>query len=142
MDGDRSAIASIAPEIIDDRVVITVSDSDAKSAVLDKAVEYGDAVTVVEGERNILHTTARGGDKVSVPGSYCSAGFPASTTGGTNVMIWAGHCVEGQQNFSVGGSAFGTFAATAFKSYDGKPDRDIGAIYVNSDNSVSTSVNT
>ncbi|MGJ7540888.1 S1 family peptidase [Brevibacterium luteolum] len=142
VDGDRSAIASIAPEVIDDRVVITVSDADAKSAVLDKAAEYGDAVTVVEGERNILHTTARGGDKVSVPGSYCSAGFPASTTGGTKVMIWAGHCVEGQQNFSVGGSTFGTFAATAFKPYDGKPDRDIGAIYVNAGNSVSTSVNT
>ncbi|MFB9777250.1 S1 family peptidase [Brevibacterium otitidis] len=140
---DDSDVVSVAPRVAEDAVVVTVTDPNADTAVLDKAAEFGAAVDVQKGERQELHTTALGGDKVTMAsGGYCSAGFPATDSSGQHVMVWAGHCVEDQESFTVDGVDFGTHGETAFKSYDGQPDRDIGYVVLNEGNEVSTDVNT
>ena len=139
---DDAGVVSVAPHIADDAVVVTVTDTKADTAVLDKAAEYGDAVKVQKGERNELHATAKGGDKIGLGGGYCSAGFPATDGEGNHVMVWAGHCIEDQDSFTVEGQDFGSHGETAFKSYDGQPDRDIGYVVLGDGNEVSTEANT
>ncbi|NNG19995.1 hypothetical protein HJ590_10485 [Naumannella sp. ID2617S] len=130
---------SVSPDLAADKVVVASTRAQDARAALSR---FGDAVEVRQGEANRVHIAVKGGDKVSMAsGGYCSAGFPAHTSGGRRVMIWAGHCVENQQSFSVAGTRIGTFAATAFGSYDGVADRDIGAIYLDSEDQMTTSVN-
>ncbi|GAB3706928.1 S1 family peptidase [Mariniluteicoccus flavus] len=135
-------VATVTPDIVADKVVVTATDPAAARASLSR---FGDAVEVRQGERMVTHLSISGGDKITMSaygGGYCSAGFPAKTSGGRKVMVWAGHCVEGASAFYKSGARIGTAAASGFVSYDGRPDRDLGAIYVDSDDVMTTRVNT
>ncbi|MDK7749056.1 S1 family peptidase [Brevibacterium sp. UMB10442] len=136
-------VASIAPDIRKDRVVITVTEKNANSSLVKKAKKFGSAVEFTQGKRNEIHSSAAGGDKISMEsGGYCSAGFPATTRDGQKAMVWAGHCVENQQSFYANGGLFATHGDTAFKSYDGQPDYDIGYVVLTQGSDLSTDVNT
>lgn len=135
--GDKAA--TVSPDVAADKVVVTSTAPDAARQAL---ARFGDAVEVRQGEANRIQVSVKGGDKVTMAGGgYCSAGFPAHTSSGAKVMIWAGHCVENQSTFSVGGTKIGTPAGTAFGSYDGVADRDIGAVWIDSEDQMTTSVN-
>lgn len=135
--GDK--VASVSPDVAADKLIVTSTAPDATRQALSR---FGDAVEVRQGEANRVQIAVKGGDKVTMAsGGYCSAGFPARTSSGRKVMIWAGHCVEGQSTFSVGGTKIGTPAGTAFGSYDGVADRDIGAVYIDAEDQMTTQVN-
>ncbi|WP_058234522.1 S1 family peptidase [Devriesea agamarum] len=141
---DRSGVASIAPDIVKDRVVVTVFTDDADPVLLKKAAEYGDAVEVVKGQANESRASVRGGDKLltSEGKSYCSAGFPATTRDGQAAMVWVGHCLEGQESiYDARGSFVGQFGATGFHSYDGRTDRDYGYMLMADGTTMSSELN-
>lgn len=140
---DRSDVSAVTPDVAKDRVVITVTKKNANSDLVKKAKQFGDAVELREGTPNQVQARASGGDKISMrSGGYCSAGFPATTSDGQKVMVWAGHCIEGQQSFFAQGSLFATLGRTAFRSYDGRPDRDLGYVVLSRGSELSTNVNT
>lgn len=140
---DRNDVTSVTPDITNDRVVITVTTKNANSELVKKAKKFGDAVELKEGKRNQIQASASGGDKVSMEsGGYCSAGFPATTRDGQKAMVWAGHCVERQQNFYTQEGHFATHGDTEFHSYDGLPDRDLGYVILSPGSELSTDVNT
>lgn len=141
--GSRDDVASIVPDIRKDRVVVTVTEKNANSDLVKKAEKFGSVVEFTRGTRNEIQSSAAGGDKISMEsGGYCSAGFPATSRGGEKVMVWAGHCVEDQNSFYASGSLFATHGDTAFRSYDGLPDRDIGYVTLSQGADLSTDVNT
>lgn len=139
----RQGIAAYGPDLQQDAVVVTVSGpiAEADQAFLWAARKHGDAVRVVRGKPNEITATVRGGDEI-IGAGYCSAGFPARTGSGYRVMIWVGHCVEGSSTFrNTWGTRVATAAASAFRSYDGQPDRDIGALWMDDEDTMSFAVN-
>lgn len=138
-DGRAAGIATIAPDITTDRVVVTVAGDTAPAQKL--LATYGDAVEIRQGAANSVQSTVLGGDEVTMGGFLCSAGFPAKNASGTRYMVWVGHCLEGTTTVSKGGTRIGTTAGTAFTSYDGKPDRDIGYVKMDAEDTMSADVN-
>lgn len=126
--GADGNIASISPNVVDDTVVVTVVNSAGEATVSELTAAYGDAVTIEQGEANVMQANVAGGDKMDLGGGYCSAGFGAND-GSRNYMVWAGHCVEPvDQVLAADGSLVGTTADSKFTSYDGLPDRDMGIV--------------
>ncbi|WP_058234358.1 S1 family peptidase [Devriesea agamarum] len=140
---DRTGVSSVMPDVTQDKVVVTVFSDKADPVLLEAAQSYGDAVTVVRGEQVQAAATVHGGDKMLFgDGGYCSAGFPATAQDGTPVMVWAGHCVNtGNGIYTSNGSLVSRAGQTAFHSYDGQPDRDLGYIVLAEGTRVSTDVN-
>lgn len=138
--GADATLVSIAPDVAADRVVVTVTDASGTAASAAKKAG-GDAVTVVEGAP-LRSNAVRGGDKLLLGGGYCSAGFPAHDRAGTSYMVWAGHCLDGIGANAIktkSGSVAGYSRGTAFRSYDGQPDRDYGVVALRE--SMSTALN-
>lgn len=140
--GTRYRVVSVAPDVEADQVVVTVQ-GEVDPGLSQALDAHGDAVVVRTGAANRAQASVSGGDQIiNDGGSSCSAGFPAKTSSGRKVMIWAGHCLEGGKTFTTRtGDQIGTFGASAFTSYDGAADRDIGAVLMDSSDTMTTRVN-
>ncbi|MDF9717081.1 S1 family peptidase [Nocardioides sp. ChNu-153] len=138
---DLTGVSSLEVDLPGDRLV--VGRSGATSPEVEALVaRHADAVRVVETPALSAQLTVRGGDAVyTSSGGRCSAGFPARDSAGARYMIWAGHCNEGGGSFTSGGSRIGVSAGSAFTSYDGLPDRDIGALRIDAEDTVARTVN-
>lgn len=136
-------VSSLGVDVRADRVVVTRSGS--LSSELRSAIDkHADAITVVRGPSNQQTAGVDGGDELRLNGGgvWCSAGFPAHNDSGDRLMIWVGHCSEDSQTFTTpNGNRIGTFAASEYGSYDGQMDRDIGAVLLDDEDSLSTAVN-
>lgn len=139
---DLGGVAALELDVPGDRLVVRSSD-DLSAEVQSLVDRYSSAVTVVDAPANTTTVGFRGGDGLWQGGGYCSAGFPARNSAGTRFMIWAGHCNEGGGSFTLGngGPRVMTSVASAFRSYDGQPDRDIGYTRIDAEDSLSTNVN-
>lgn len=139
---DPTGVSTVQVDVAADRLVVgTAGDVSAEAAAF--LAEHDAAVAAVDTPAYSTNAaTVRGGDAVYTPGGgRCSAGFPARDRAGARYMIWAGHCNEGGGTFTSGGERIGTSAGSAFTSYDGTPDRDIGALRIDADDTVVTRVN-
>ncbi|MFW6773232.1 S1 family peptidase [Nocardioides sp. CPCC 205120] len=138
---DLTGVASLEVDVPGDRLVVGRS-GDTSPEVVALVARHAGAVRVVEAPALSAQLTVRGGDAVyTSSGGRCSAGFPARSSAGTRYMIWAGHCNEGGGSFTSGGSRIGVSAGSAFTSYDGLPDRDIGALRIDAEDTVARTVN-
>lgn len=128
-------------DVVDDQLVLGAS-GPLSAEVTEVVAAYDAAVTVVDTTAYSTQIDVRGGDAVYTPGGdRCSAGFPARSSSGVRYMIWAGHCNEGGGAFTSGGQQIDVSAGSAFTSYDGQPDRDIGILRIDSGDRVLTSLN-
>lgn len=138
---DLGGVATLEVDVVDDQVVLGTS-GPLSPEVADVVARHGDAVAVVDSAAYTTQVDVRGGDAVlSSSGGRCSAGFPARSSNGTRYMIWAGHCNEGGGAFRSANQQIGVSAGSAFTSYDGQPDRDIGALLMDAEDRVLTSLN-
>lgn len=138
---DLGGVATLEVDVVDDQLVLGAS-GPLSVEVAEVVDAYDAAVTVVDTTAYSTQIDVRGGDAVYTPGGgRCSAGFPARSSSGVRYMIWAGHCNEGGGAFTSGGQQIGVSAGSAFTSYDGQPDRDIGALRIDSGDRVLTSLN-
>lgn len=144
---DEPGIVSIAVDLEADAVVVTVTDEAAASGVDDAVQSVDPSVTVRTGAPLTVQASFTGGDKVSfneAGTSWCSAGFPAHDEAGTKFMLWAGHCVEPLVDGTpvrAGGAIVGDTGKTAFTSFDGQPDRDLGVVQLTEGTSLTDDVN-
>ncbi|GAA1344327.1 S1 family peptidase [Saccharothrix algeriensis] len=115
---DLAQVQAWGPDVVGDRVVVTVEPT-ATSALVAKlsavpgvAVERGAARPVPQAD------VVPGRIMDLVPGTNCSLGFPG-TRNGAKVLLTAGHCVEGNPDvLDVNGTHIGKGVASRFPSYD------------------------
>lgn len=129
-------VQSWGPDVASDKVVVTVEP--AASSALVRRLAAMPGVTVQKGQT--------GGDVVTAdvipgqimdldPGTNCSLGFPGTTSDGDNVLLTAGHCVEGNPDIlDRNGNHIGRGVATEFPRTDmglmDIDDEDTGRGYV------------
>ena len=118
--GDADLVA-VTPDLEGQRVVVTVTD--AADADLRAALEAVDGVSVEEGAELSTQVNIYPGRIMDlVPGTNCSLGFPGFRNG-NNVMLTAGHCVEGlpdiyNENFTHIGKGVSSRFRTGRSSVD------------------------
>ena len=67
-----------------------------------------------------------------VPGTNCSLGYPGTTSNGNNVLLTAGHCVEGNPDIlNRSGTHIGRGIASRFRT--GSPSVDMGLMDIDSE---------
>ncbi len=117
---DVGQVQSWGPELAADQVVVTVQPG-ADSALVRRLTALP-GVSVQTGVANGNTTQADvipGQIMDLVPGTNCSLGFPGTTGNGNNVMLTAGHCVEGNPDIlNRSGVHIGRGVATQFPSAD------------------------
>jgi Trypsin len=136
---DRSGSAqvqSIGADLPTDRVqvVLQPGKQSAKTVALVKQLEAVPGVEVSTSDTTLAMTADVIGGQIMdlVPGTNCSLGF-SGTRNGNNVMLSAGHCVEGNpmvQNRS--GVRLGAGIASRFRT--GSPSVDMGLMDIDSNN--------
>ncbi|MGY6651768.1 S1 family peptidase [Amycolatopsis sp. TRM77291] len=117
---DVGQVQAWGPELAADQVVVTVQPG-ADSALVRRLTALP-GVSVQTGVANGNTTQADvipGQIMDLVPGTNCSLGFPGTTSNGNNVMLTAGHCVEGNPDIlNRSGVHIGRGVATQFPSAD------------------------
>ncbi|GLW90533.1 S1 family peptidase [Actinokineospora globicatena] len=140
-----AGVASWSVDLAADVVTVEVSDA-AKpqaKAFLAEAAKLGGAVKVVStGQRLETQATVYPGSKMNINGGsgYCSVGFGARNSSGTQYLVSAGHCIAGLPSLYFNGSAFAKGTATRFAL--GSSSVDMGVAKINSGNSIATTVGT
>ncbi|ANN18738.1 peptidase S1 [Amycolatopsis orientalis] len=133
---DVTQVQSWGPELAADQVVVTVAPG-ADSALV-RRLSALPGVTVRTGIANGNTTQADviPGQIMDLdPGTNCTLGFPGTTSDGDNVLLTAGHCVEGNPDIlNRSGVHIGRGVATEFPSTDmglmDIDDEDTGRGYV------------
>ncbi len=134
--GDVTQVQSWGPELAADKVVVTVQPG-ADTKLLDRLSALS-GVTVRTGPAlgNRAQADVIPGQIMDLdPGTNCSLGFPGTTSDGDNVLLTAGHCVEGNPDIlDRNGTHIGRGVATEFPSTDmglmDIDDEDTGRGYV------------
>ncbi|MEV6908308.1 S1 family peptidase [Amycolatopsis sp. NPDC051071] len=134
--GDVTQVQSWGPELAADKVVVTVQPG-ADAKLLDRLSALP-GVTVRTGPAagNRTQADVIPGQIMDLdPGTNCSLGFPGTTSDGDNVLLTAGHCVEGNPDIlDRNGVHIGRGVATEFPSTDmglmDIDDEDTGRGYV------------
>ncbi|WP_181773732.1 S1 family peptidase [Amycolatopsis pittospori] len=133
---DVTQVQSWGPELAADKVVVTVQPG--ADAELVNRLSALSGVTVRTGPAlgNSTQADVIPGQIMDLdPGTNCSLGFPGTTSDGDNVLLTAGHCVEGNPDIlNRNGVHIGRGVATEFPSTDmglmDIDDEDTGRGYV------------
>ncbi|MET7281148.1 S1 family peptidase [Kribbella sp. NPDC005582] len=130
-------VQSIGADLPTDRlqVVLQPGKQSAKTVALVKQLKAISGVDVSTNDTTLTMTADVIGGQIMdlVPGTNCSLGFPGTRNGGDNVLLSAGHCVEGNpmiQNRS--GVRLGVGVASRFRT--GSPSVDMGLMDIDSNN--------
>lgn len=130
-------VQSIGADLPTDRlqVVLQPGKQSAKTVALVKQLRAVPGVDVSTNDTTLTMTADVIGGQIMdlVPGTNCSLGFPGTRNGGDNVLLSAGHCVEGNpmiQNSS--GVRLGAGVASRFRT--GSPSVDMGLMDIDSNN--------
>ncbi|GAA1674368.1 S1 family peptidase [Kribbella sp. NPDC056951] len=130
-------VQSIGADLPTDRlqVVLQPGKQSAKTVALVKQLKAIPGVDVSTNNTTLAMTADVIGGQIMdlVPGTNCSLGFSGTRNGGDNVMLSAGHCVEGNpmvQNRS--GVRLGAGVASRFRT--GSPSVDMGLMDIDSNN--------
>ncbi len=130
-------VQSIGADLPTDRlqVVLQPGKQSAKTVALVKQLKAISGVDVSTNNTTLAMTADVIGGQIMdlVPGTNCSLGFPGTRNGGDNVLLSAGHCVEGNpmiQNRS--GVRLGVGVASRFRT--GSPSVDMGLMDIDSNN--------
>lgn len=111
-----SAVVASYTDPVTNRVVLTVPT--ARVSQVRGQVAGLDGVSVSgTSARTTTQANVYGGQQIEFSGYVCSLGFNA-TRGGSPVFVTAGHCGEGYQTFSKGGTTLGTTQAYSFPGND------------------------
>ena len=111
-----SAVVSSYTDPVTNGVVLTVPS--ARVSEVRGEVAGLDGVSVAgTTARTTTQANVYGGQQIEFSGYVCSLGFNA-TRGGAQVFVTAGHCGEGYQTFSKGGTTLGTTQAYSFPGND------------------------
>lgn len=112
--GGKDVVSSVIDPVTN-KVVLTVP-ADRVEAT---RARIADPSVTVEGTTATMSTQANvyGGQQIEFSGYVCSLGFNA-TKAGAPVFITAGHCGEGYQTFSKGGTTLGKTQAFSFPGND------------------------
>jgi hypothetical protein len=126
-------VQTFAPDLAAQQVVVTTEPS--ASASLVERLSGIDGVRVVDGTTRGIDTTADvvPGQIMDLnPGTNCSLGYPGTTSDGNNVLLTAGHCVEGfPEILDRFGERIGEGVATRFRN--GAPSIDMGLMDIDSE---------
>ncbi|MFI6101609.1 trypsin-like serine protease [Lentzea sp. NPDC051213] len=116
---DLAQVQSWGPDIVQDRVVVTVS-ADASSALAGKLSALDGVVVERAGAALAPQADVVPGQIMDlVPGTNCSLGFTGTNSSGAKVMLTAGHCVVGNPDIlDANGTHIGKGVATRFPSVD------------------------
>jgi hypothetical protein len=129
---DLAQVQSWGPDLATQSVVVTVHPS-ADADLLER-LRAAD-LTVETGEAEGLAPTADvvPGQIMDLdPGTNCSLGYPGTTSDGNNVLLTAGHCVEGLPDILDGnGEHIGVGVDTRFAS--GSPSVDMGLMDIDAE---------
>ncbi|MEU4804559.1 S1 family peptidase [Actinosynnema sp. NPDC023587] len=140
-----AGIASWGVDVASDVVTIQVVDRNRPlaSAFLAEAAKHGSAVRV-EQVAQPLSTQAAvyPGSKMTINGGsgYCSVGFGARTSAGTQYLVTAGHCVGNLPTLHYDGTRFAKGTSTRYAL--GRDSVDMGVAKIDSGNSITTQVGT
>ncbi|MEV6285165.1 S1 family peptidase [Kribbella sp. NPDC051770] len=117
------------------RIILQPGEQSAKTVALVKQLKALPGVAVSTNTTTLSMTADVIGGQIMdlVPGTNCSLGFSGTRNGSDNVMLSAGHCVEGNpmvQNRS--GVRLGVGVASRFRT--GSPSVDMGLMDIDSNN--------
>lgn len=122
---------TVGANLPDSRVDVRVSPDTPAS--LRKELEAMDRVHVSEGTALRPQANVVPGRIMDLsPGTNCSLGYPGTTAGGNNVLLTAGHCVEGLPDILDGaGTHIGRGVDSRFRS--GSASVDMGLMDIDSE---------
>nr|WP_244162274.1 S1 family peptidase [Amycolatopsis regifaucium] len=129
-------VQSWGPELAADQVVVTVAPGADRALVRRLSALSGVTVRTGIANGNTTQADVIPGQIMDLdPGTNCSLGFPGTTSDGDNVLLTAGHCVEGNPDIlNRDGVHIGRGVATEFPSADmglmDIDDEDTGRGYV------------
>lgn len=129
---DRSGstqVQSIGADLPTDRlqVVLQPGRQSAKTVALVKQLQAIPGVDVSTSTTTLAMTADVIGGQIMdlVPGTNCSLGYPGTLSNGNNVLLTAGHCVEGNPDvLNRYGTHIGKGVASRFRT--GQPSVDMG----------------
>ncbi|MFC8096763.1 alpha-lytic protease prodomain-containing protein [Streptomyces sp. NPDC057301] len=136
-------VNSWSVDLPSDTVTIEVNDAKSVSArsFLQAARAHGDAVRVVRGTPELrTQAVVTPGDEMGVNGGYCSVGYGATDSSGSQVLVTAGHCIEGLPVLEHEGTPFAKGKDTRFAV--GSDSVDMGIATVDEGSSIATEVGT
>jgi hypothetical protein len=136
---DRSGSAqvqSIGADLPSDtlQVVLQPGQQSAKTVALVKQLKAVPGVTVSTNSTTLAMTADVIGGQIMdlVPGTWCSLGFPGTLSNGNNVLLSAGHCVEGNPDvLNAAGTHIGKGIGSRFRT--GQPSVDMGLMDIDSE---------
>jgi hypothetical protein len=116
---DVSQVQAWGPDLLLDRVVVTVEPS-ASPALVNRLSKMDGVVIETGAVRAVPNADVVAGRIMDLsPGTNCSLGFNGRRSNGTKVVITAGHCVEGFPDIlDANGTHIGKGSATRFPSVD------------------------
>jgi hypothetical protein len=136
---DRSGSAqvqSIGADLPTDRlqVVLQPGRQSAKTVALVNQLKSVPGVDVSTNSATLAMTANVIGGQIMdlVPGTNCSLGYPGTTSNGNNVLLTAGHCVEGLPDVqNAAGTHIGKGIASRFRT--GQPSVDMGLMDIDAE---------
>ncbi|TDO54346.1 trypsin [Kribbella sp. VKM Ac-2527] len=153
---DRSGSAqvqSIGADLPTDRlqVVLQPGKQSAKTVALVNQLKAIPGVGVSTNSATLAMTADVIGGQIMdvVPGTWCSLGYPGTTSDGNNVLLTAGHCVEGLPDvLNAAGTHIGKGIATRFQTGRRSVDmglmdidaEDVGRGYIDNRNGSTTTI--
>jgi hypothetical protein len=116
---ELAKVQSWGPDIVQDRVVVTVA-PDAPTSLVGKLSAMDGVVVERAGAELATQADVVPGRIMDlVPGTNCSLGFTGRNSSGAKVMLTAGHCVAGNPDvLDANGTHIGKGAGTRFPSVD------------------------
>ncbi|MFD5552561.1 S1 family peptidase [Streptomyces sp. NPDC127068] len=126
-----------------DRVTVRVHDARTPSAraFLKEAGRHGGAVRVVEDRAELApQAVVAPGSRMTFGGFVCSVGYGAKDGQGRQVLVTAGHCIEGLPVLAHNGARFAQATHTRFAA--GRRSVDMGIAVVDPDDSIGVDVTT
>jgi len=136
---DRSGsrqLQSIGADLPTDRVqvVLQPGKQSAQTVALVKQLKAIPGVDVSTSSTTLTMTADVIGGQIMdlVPGTNCSLGFPGTTSNGNNVLLSAGHCLEGNPDIlNAAGTHLGKGIGSRFRT--GQPSVDMGLMDIDSE---------
>lgn len=128
---NQASILSVTPDLASGTVAVEVT-KDAPDSLV-RALQARDGVTVSTGQTLTTQADVVPGQIMDLdPGTNCSLGFPGRDASGDNVLITAGHCVEGMPDvLNASGEHIGVGVASEFNS--GSPSVDMGLMDIDAE---------
>ncbi|WP_404350705.1 S1 family peptidase [Phycicoccus jejuensis] len=127
----HAGLVSLTPDLANQRVVATV-EADAPDALRERLAAVDGVVVETGAPLSTQADVVPGRIMDLVPGTNCSLGFPGTTSSGNNVLLTAGHCVEGLPDiYDANGTHIGKGTNSRFRS--GAPSVDMGLMDIDAE---------